>query len=170
MVREAFGLITRQTNKLLKPNSTYLAFGFVQSKLDIDKKALTEVLRFLKANVTDTKIAINFPQTDLECIIMHSKRCYAAFRPDTDHHSNKIFVTIENYEPYNDNLSLLPSPNQYTIEAMNVDELYHGFIRIHNILTSNDAAVKARVELDDVINTVTRDDDVPVSVLKKGFV
>lgn len=169
MNRECFGLITRHTNTLLKPNSTYLAFGFVQSKLAIDKKALTEALRYLKSNVSDTKIAINFAQTDLEYIIIHSKRCYAAFRPDKDHHSHKLFVTIENYEPYDDNQSLLPSPNQYTIDAKTVDELYHGFIRIHNILKMNDAAVKARVELDDVINTVTRD-DTPDPVLKKGFV
>lgn len=168
MVREEFGLITRHTNKLLKTNSTYLAFGFVQSKLAIDKKALTEVLRFLKSNVSDTKIAINFPQTDLEYIIIHSKRCYATFRPDKDHHSNKLFVTIENYEPYDDKQSLLPSPNRYTIDAKTVDELYHGFIRIHNILTMHDAVVKARVELDDVINTVTR--DATDHVLKKGFV
>ena len=169
MVREEFGLITRYTHKLLKPNSTYLAFGYVQSKLAIDKKALTDALRYLKSNVSDTKIAINFPQTDLEYIILHSKLCYAAFRPDKDYHSNKLFVTIENYEPYDDNQSLLPSPNQYTIDAKNVDELYHGLIRIHNILKMNDAAVKALVELNDMINTVTRDDATD-PVLKKGFV
>lgn len=169
MVREEFGVITRHTHKLLRTNSTYLAFEFVQSKLAIDKKALTDVLRYLKSNVSDTKIAINFPQTDLEYIIVHSKFCYASFRPDKDYHSNKIFVTIENYEPYDSNPSLLPSPNQYTIDAKNVDELYHGFIRVHNILVFNDAAVKANVELAETIEHVTTNctDD---PFLKKGFV
>lgn len=169
MVRDEFGLITKQTHKLLKPNSTYLAFGFVQTKLAIDKNAVTEALRYLKSNVSDTKLAINFPQTDLEYIIMHSKRCYAAFRPDKDHHSNKLFVTIENYEPYDDNQYLLPSPNQYTIDAKNVDEFYHGFVRIHNILVFNDYAVKAKVELAETIEQVTTDCTTE-PIIKKGFI
>ena len=166
MNRESFKLITRETRKYLKdPN--FVVFGYVQDTLDLDKKALTAALK--DALGMGTKVALNFPKTDLEYIIIHSRLCYARIRPDNHYHSGKLFVTIENYEPYDDNQSLLPSPNQYTIDAKTVDELYHGFIRIHNILKMNDAAVKARVELDDVINTVTRD-DTSDPVLKKGFV
>lgn len=165
-----FALIGRETKKLLKdPN--FVAFEFIQSKLGIDKKNLTEAIRTLQKNLVNhtNKVALNFPKTDLEHIIIYAKQCYAAIRPDKDYHSNKLFVTIYNYEPYDDNESLLPSPHQYTIEANTVDEFYHGLIRVSNILTFNSYAVVAKAELAETIDEVTRpDSDEPI--LKKGIV
>lgn len=167
MNRECFGLITKETRKYLKdPN--FVVFGYVQTKLGLDKNALTEALKDAQ-KMSVTKVALNFPKTDLEYIILHSKRCYAMIRPDRDHHSGKLFVTIENYEPHDDNQKLLPSPNHYTIEANTALEFYHAFVRVHNILVYNDAAVKAQDELNDLINSVTRD-EIDDPVLKKGIV
>lgn len=165
MNRECFNLITKETKKYLKdPN--FVAFEYAPGKLD--KIALTEALRDAQ-NMSVTKVALNFPKTGLEYIIIHSKLCYAMIRPDRDYNSGKLFVTIENYEPYDDNQSLLPSPNQYTIEAKTALEFYHAFVRVHNILVFNDAAVKAKAELAETIEQVTTNctDD---PILKKGFV
>lgn len=167
MKREFFGLITKETKKYLKdPN--FVVFGFVQSKLNLDKKALTEALKDAQG-MSVTKVALNYPKTDLEYIIIHSKRCYALIRPDKDYHSGKLFVTIQNYEPYDDNQSMLPSPYQYTIEAKTALDFYHAFVRVHNILVFNDYAVKAQAELAETIEQVTTNctDD---QFLKKGFV
>ena len=167
MKREFFGLITKETKKYLKdPN--FVVFGFVQSKLNLDKKALTEALKDAQG-MSVTKVALNYPKTDLEYIIIHSKRCYALIRPDKDYHSGKLFVTIQNYEPYDDNQSMLPSPHQYTIEAKTALDFYHAFVRVHNILVFNDIAVKAQAELAETIEQVTTNctDD---QFLKKGFV
>lgn len=167
MNRECFNLITRETRKYLKdPN--FVVFDHVQSKLGLDKKALTEALKDAQCMGT-TKVALNFPKTDIEYIVIHSKRCYASIRPDRDYHTGKLFVAIDNYEPYDDNLSLLPSPTQYTIEAKTALEFYHAFVRIHNILVFNDHAVKAKSDLAEVIEAVTTNctDD---PVLKKGIV
>jgi hypothetical protein len=167
MKREFFGLITKETKKYLKdPN--FVVFGYVQSKLNLDKKALTEALKDAQG-MRVTKVALNYPKTDLEYIIIHSKRCYALIRPDKDYHSGKLFVTIQNYEPYNDNQSMLPSPHQYTIEAKTALDFYHAFVRVHNILVFNDYAVKAQAELAETIEQVTTNctDD---QFLKKGFV
>lgn len=167
MKREFFGLITKETKKYLKdPN--FVVFGFVQSKLNLDKKALTEALKDAQG-MSVTKVALNYPKTDLEYIIIHSKRCYALIRPDKDYHSGKLFVTIQNYEPYDDNQSMLPSPHQYTIEAKTALDFYHAFVRVHNILVFNDYAVKAQAELAETIEQVTTNctDD---QFLKKGFV
>jgi hypothetical protein len=167
MKREFFGLITKETKKYLKdPN--FVVFGYVQSKLGLDKKALTEALKDAQG-MSVTKVALNYPKTDLEYIIIHSKRCYALIRPDKDYHSGKLFVTIQNYEPYNDNQSMLPSPHQYTIEAKTALDFYHAFVRVHNILVFNDYAVKAQAELAETIEAVTtKCTDDPF--LKKGFV
>lgn len=163
MERTDFGLITKETKKYLKdPN--FVAFEYVQEKLDLDKKALTEALKDAQ-EMRVTKVALNFPKTDLEYIIIHSKRCYAMIRPDKLYHSGKLFVTIANFEPHNDNESLLPSPHQYTIEAKTALDFYHAFVRVHNILVFNDYAVKAKVELAETIEQVTDD-----PLLKKGFV
>ena len=167
MKREFFGLITKETKKYLKdPN--FVVFGYVQSKLNLDKKALTEALKDAQG-MSVTKVALNYPKTDLEYIIIHSKRCYALIRPDKDYHSGKLFVTIQNYEPYDDNQSMLPSPHQYTIEAKTALDFYHAFVRVHNILVFNDIAVKAQAELAETIEQVTTNctDD---QFLKKGFV
>ena len=167
MKREFFGLITKETKKYLKdPN--FVVFGFVQSKLNLDKKALTEAIKDAQG-MSVTKVALNYPKTDLEYIIIHSKRCYALIRPDKDYHSGKLFVTIQNYEPYDDNQSMLPSPHQYTIEAKTALDFYHAFVRVHNILVFNDIAVKAQAELAETIEQVTTNctDD---QFLKKGFV
>ena len=167
MKREFFGLITKETKKYLKdPN--FVVFGYVQSKLGLDKKALTEALKDAQG-MSVTKVALNYPKTDLEYIIIHSKRCYALIRPDKDYHSSKLFVTIQNYEPYGDNQSMLPSPHQYTIEAKTALDFYHAFVRVHNILVFNDYAVKAQAELAETIEQVTTNctDD---QFLKKGFV
>lgn len=167
MKREFFGLITKETKKYLKdPN--FVVFGYVQSNLRLDKKALTEALKDAQG-MSVTKIALNYPKTDLEYIIIHSKRCYALIRPDKDYHSGKLFVTIQNYEPYDDNQSMLPSPHQYTIEAKTALDFYHAFVRVHNILVFNDYAVKAQAELAETIEAVTTNctDD---QFLKKGFV
>lgn len=167
MNRECFGLITKETKKYLKdPN--FVVFGYVQSKLGLDKKALTEALKDAQG-MSVTKVAINFPKTDLEYIIIHSKRCYAMIRPDKEYHSGKLFVTIQNYEPYDDNQSMLPSPHQYTIEAKTALDFYHAFVRVHNILVFNEYAVKAQAELAETIEAVTTNctDD---PFLKKGFV
>ena len=167
MKREFFGLITKETKKYLKdPN--FVVFGYVQTKLNLDKKALTEALKDAQG-MSVTKVALNYPKTDLEYIIIHSKRCYALIRPDKDYHSGKLFVTIQNYEPYDDNQSMLPSPYQYTIEAKTALDFYHAFVRVHNILVFNDYAVKAQAELAETIEQVTTNctDD---QFLKKGFV
>ena len=167
MKREFFSLITKETKKYLKdPN--FVVFGYVQSKLGLDKKALTEALKDAQG-MSVTKVALNYPKTDLEYIIINSKRCYALIRPDKDYHSSKLFVTIQNYEPYNDNQSMLPSPHQYTIEAKTALDFYHAFVRVHNILVFNDYAVKAQAELAETIEQVTTNctDD---PFLKKGFV
>ena len=167
MKREFFGLITKETKKYLKdPN--FVVFGYVQTKLNLDKKALTEALKDAQG-MSVTKVALNYPKTDLEYIIIHSKRCYALIRPDKDYHSGKLFVTIQNYEPYDDNQSMLPSPHQYTIEAKTALDFYHAFVRVHNILVFNDIAVKAQAELAETIEQVTTNctDD---QFLKKGFV
>lgn len=167
MKREFFGLITKETKKYLKdPN--FVVFNFVQSKLNLDKKALTEALKDAQG-MSFTKVALNYPKTDLEYIIIHSKRCYAMIRPDKEYHSGKLFVTIQNYEPYDDNQSMLPSPHQYTIEAKTALDFYHAFVRVHNILVFNDYAVKAQAELAETIEQVTTNctDD---PFLKKGFV
>ena len=167
MKREDFGLITKETRKYLKdPN--FVVFGYVQDKLNLDKSALTEALKDAQ-RMGITKVALNFPKTDLEYIIIHSKLCYAMIRPDKDYHSGKLFVTIANYEPYDDNQSMLPSPHQYTIEAKTALEFYHAFVRVHNILVFNDYAVKAKIELEETIEQVTTNctDD---PVLKKGIV
>ena len=167
MKREFFGLITKETKKYLKDPS-FVVFGYVQSKLNLDKKALTEALKDAQG-MSVTKVALNYPKTDLEYIIIHSKRCYALIRPDKDYHSGKLFVTIQNYEPYDDNQSMLPSPHQYTIEAKTALDFYHAFVRVHNILVFNDIAVKAQAELAETIEQVTTNctDD---QFLKKGFV
>lgn len=89
-------------------------------------------------------------------------------RPDKDHHSGKLFVTIENYEPYDDNQSLLPSPNQYTIEAKTASDFYNAFVRVHNILVFNDYAVKAKADLAEVIEQVTNCSD--DTILKKNCI
>lgn len=167
MERKDFGLITKETKKYLKdPN--FVAFGYVQEKLDLDKKALTEALKDA-LGMSITKVALNFPKTDLEYIIIHSKLSYAMIRPDKLYHSGKLFVTIANFEPYYDNESMLPSPHQYTIEAKTALDFYHAFVRIHNILVFNDYAVKAKAELAETIEQVTTNctDD---PFLKKGFV
>ena len=167
MKREFFGLITKETKKYLKdPN--FVVFGYVQSKLGLDKKALTEALKDAQG-MSVTKVALNYPKTDLEYIIIYSKRCYAMIRPDKDYHSGKLFVTIQNYEPYDDNQSMLPTPYQYTIEAKTALDFYHAFVRVHNILVFNDYAVKAQAELAETIEAVTTNctDD---QFLKKGFV
>lgn len=167
MNRECFGLITKETKKYLKdPN--FVVFGYVHSIHNLDKKALTEAIKDAQG-MSVTKVALNFPKTDLEYIIIHSKRCYALIRPDKDYHSGNLFVTIQNYEPYNDNQSMLPSPYKYTIEAKTALDFYHAFVRVHNILVFNDIAVKAQAELAETIEQVTTNctDD---PVLKKGFV
>ena len=167
MERADFGLITKETKKYLKdPN--FVVFGYVQDKLGLDKNALTEALRDAQG-MSVTKVALNFPKTDLEYIIIHSKLCFAMIRPDRDYHSGKLFVTIANYEPYYDNESMLPSPHQYTIEAKSALDFYHAFVRVHNILVFNDYAVKAKAELAETIEQVTTNctDD---PFLKKGFV
>lgn len=167
MERKDFGLITKETRKYLKdPN--FVVFGYVQDKLDLDKAALTEALKDA-LGMSGTKVALNFPKTDLEYIIIHSKLCYAMIRPDRRFHSGKLFVTIENYEPYDDNQSLLPSPHKFTIEAKTALDFYHGFIRIHNILVFNDYAVKAQVELAETIEQVTTNCTTD-PILKKGFI
>ena len=167
MERADFGLITKETKKYLKdPN--FVVFGYVQDKLGLDKNALTEALRDAQG-MSVTKVALNFPKTDLEYIIIHSKLCFAMIRPDRDYHSGKLFVTIANYEPYYDNESMLPSPNKFTIDAKTEHEFYHAFVRVHNILVFNDAAVKAKAELAETIEAVTTNctDD---QFLKQGFV
>lgn len=166
MNRESFSLITKETKKYLKdPN--FVVFEYVQDKLGLDKKAVTEALKDAQG-MSVTKVALNFPKTDLEYIIIHSKRCYAMIRPDKDHHSGKLFVTIENYEPYDDNPSLLPSPNQYTIEAKTATDFYNAFVRVHNILVFNDYAVKAKADLAETIEQVTNGSD--DKILKKNFI
>ena len=153
MERKDFGLITKETRKYLKdPN--FVVFGYVQAKLGIDKAALTEALKDA-LGMSLTKIALNFPKTDLEYIVIHSKLCYAMIRPDKEYHSGKLFVTIANFEPYDDNQSMLPSPHQYTIEAKTALDFYHAFVRVHNILVFNDYAVKAQAELAETIEQVT---------------
>lgn len=167
MERADFGLITKETKKYLKdPN--FVALEYVQEKLDLDKKALTEALKDAQG-MSVTKVALNFPKTDLEYIIIYSKLCYAMIRPDKDYHSGKLFVTIANFEPYYDNESMMPSPYQYTIDAKTAHEFYHAFVRVHNILVFNDAAVKAKAELAETIEQVTTNctDD---SFLKKYFI
>jgi hypothetical protein len=167
MERKDFGLITKETRKYLKdPN--FVVFGYVQDKLDLDKAALTEALKDA-LGMSITKVALNFPKSDFEYIIIHSKLCYAMIRPDRRPHSGKLFVTIENYEPYDDNQSMLPSPHQYTIEAKTALDFYHAFVRVHNILVFNDIAVKAQAELAETIEQVTTNctDD---PFLKKGFI
>lgn len=167
MERKDFGLITKETRKYLKdPN--FVVFGYVKDKLGLDKSALTEALKDA-LGMSITKVALNFPKTDLEYIIIHSKLCFAMIRPDRDYHSGKLFVTIANYEPYYDNESMLPSPHQYTIEAKSALDFYHAFVRVHNILVFNDYAVKAKAELAETIEQVTTNctDD---PFLKKGFV
>lgn len=167
MERKDFGLITKETRKYLKdPN--FVVFGYVQEKLGLDKSALTEALKDAQS-MSITRVALNFPKTDLEYIIIHSKLSYAMIRPDKDYHSGKLFVTIANFEPYYDNESMLPSPHQYTIEAKTALDFYHAFVRIHNILVFNDYAVKAKAELDKTIEQVTT--GCPNDpILKKGFI
>lgn len=171
MTRDFFSLITKETKKYLK-DPKFVVFEYVQTydldTLGIDKIALTKALKDAQG-MSVTKVALNFPKTNLESIIIHSKRCYAIIRPDKEHHSGKLFVTIENYEPYDDNQALLPSPNQYTIEAKTATEFYHAFVRVHNILVFNDAAVKAKAELAETIEQVTTNctDD---PFLKKNFI
>lgn len=167
MERKDFGLITKETRKYLKDPS-FVVFGYVQDKLGLDKSALTEALKDAQS-MGITKVALNFPKTDLEYIIIHSKLCYAMIRPDKDYHSGKLFVTIANYEPYDENQSMLPSPHQYTIEAKTALDFYHAFVRVHNILVFNDYAVKAKIELEETIEQVTTNctDD---PILKKGIV
>lgn len=167
MKREYFGLITKETKKYLK-DLNFVVFGYVQEKLDLDKAALTEALKDAQG-MSIAKVALNFPKTDLEYIIIHSKRCYAMIRPDKLYHSGKLFVTIENYEPYDDNQSMLPSPHQYTIEAKTALDFYHAFVRVHNILVFNDYAVKAKAELAETIEQVTTNCTAD-QFLKKGFV
>jgi len=165
MNRECFGLITKETKKYLKdPN--FVVFEHVQAKLGLDKKALTEALKDAQ-DMSVTKVALNYPKTDLEYIIIHSKHCYAMIRPDTDHHSGKLFVTIENYSPYYNDPALLPSPNQYTIEAKTATDFYNAFVRVHNILVFNDYAVKAKADLAETIEQVTNGSD--DKILKKNF-
>lgn len=167
MERKDFSLITTETRKYLKdPN--FVVFGYVQEKLDLDKAALTEALRDAQ-KMSISKVALNFPKTDLEYIILHSKLCYAMIRPDKLYHSNKLFVTIANFEPYYDNESMLPSPHQFTIDAKTALDFYHGFVRIHNILVFNDYAVKAKAELDKTIEQVTTGCATD-PILKKGFI
>lgn len=167
MERKDFGLITKETRKYLKdPN--FVVFGYVQEKLGLDKAALTEALKDAQG-MSITRIALNFPKTGLEYIIIHSKLCYAMIRPDKDYHSGKLFVTIANYEPYDDNQAMLPSPHQYTIEAKTALEFYHAFVRVHNILVFNDYAVKAKAELAKTIEQVTTDCATD-PILKKGFI
>jgi len=165
MNRESFSLITKETKKYLKDPS-FVVFEYVQAKLGLDKKALTEALKDAQ-DMSVTKVAINFPKTDLEYIIIHSKLCYAMIRPDKDHNSGKLFVTIANYEPYYDNESMMPSPNQYTIEAKTATDFYNAFVRVHNILVFNDYAVKAKADLAETIEQVTNGSD--DQILKKNF-
>lgn len=165
MNRESFSLITKETKKYLKDPS-FVVFEHVQAKLGLDKKALTEALKDAQ-DMSVTKVAINFPKTDLEYIIIHSKLCYAMIRPDTDHNSGKLFVTIANYESYYDNESMMPSPNQYTIEAKTATDFYNAFVRVHNILVFNDYAVKAKADLAETIEQVTNGSD--DQILKKNF-
>ena len=165
MNRESFSLITKETKKYLKDPS-FVVFEHVQAKLGLDKKALTEALKDAQ-DMSVTKVAINFPKTDLEYIIIHSKLCYAMIRPDKDHNSGKLFVTIANYEPYYDNESMMPSPNQYTIEAKTATDFYNAFVRVHNILVFNDYAVKAKADLAETIEQVTNGSD--DQILKKNF-
>jgi hypothetical protein len=165
MNRESFSLITKETKKYLKdPN--FVVFEHVQAKLGLDKKALTEALKDAQ-DMSVTKVALNYPKTDLEYIIIHSKLCYAMIRPDKDHNSGKLFVTIANYEPYYDNESMMPSPNQYTIEAKTATDFYNAFVRVHNILVFNDYAVKAKADLAETIEQVTNGSD--DKILKKNF-
>ena len=164
MKREAFSLITKETKKYLKdPN--FVVFEHVPEKLDLDKNAVTKALKDAQ-NMKVTKVALNFPKTDLEYIIIHSKLCYAMIRPDTDHNSGKLFVTIANYEPYYDIESMQPSRHQYTIEAKTATDFYNAFVRVHNILVFNDYAVKAKAELAEVIEQVTNGTD--DQILKKN--
>lgn len=157
MNRESFSLITKETKKYLKdPN--FVVFEYVQDKLGLDKKAVTKALKDAQG-MSVTKVALNFPKTDLEYIIIHSKRCYAMIRPDKEYHSGTLFVTIQNYEPYDDNQSMLPSPHQYTIEAKTATDFYNAFVRVHNILVFNDYAVKAKADLAEVIEQVTNGSD-----------
>lgn len=165
MNRESFSLITKETKKYLKDPS-FVVFEHVQAKLGLDKKALTEALKDAQ-DMSVTKVAINFPKTDLEYIIIHSKLCYAMIRPDKDHNSGKLFVTIANYEPYYDNESMMPSPHQYTIEAKTATDFYNAFVRVHNILVFNDYAVKAKADLAETIEQVTNGSD--DQILKKNF-
>ena len=165
MNRESFSLITKETKKYLKDPS-FVVFEHVQAKLGLDKKALTEALKDAQ-DMSVTKVALNYPKTDLEYIIIHSKLCYAMIRPDTDHNSGKLFVTIANYESYYDNESMMPSPNQYTIEAKTATDFYNAFVRVHNILVFNDYAVKAKADLAETIEQVTNGSD--DQILKKNF-
>ncbi len=168
MERKDFSLITKETRKYLKdPN--FVVFGYVQEKLDLDKAALTEALKDAAKEMSITKVALNFPKTDLEYIIIHSKFSYAMIRPDKLYHSGKLFVTIANFEPFDDNQYMLPSPHQYTIEAKTALDFYHGFVRIHNILVFNDYAVKANAELAETIEQVTTNCTTD-PILKKGFI
>ena len=165
MNRESFSLITKETKKYLKDPS-FVVFEHVQAKLGLDKKALTEALKDAQ-DMSVTKVALNYPKTDLEYIIIHSKLCYAMIRPDKDHNSGKLFVTIANYEPYYDNESMMPSPHQYTIEAKTATDFYNAFVRVHNILVFNEYAVKAKADLAETIEQVTNGSD--DQILKKNF-